>query len=85
MERAIAPLFAQPNGPYGRSKGQIPLKSISKIFIPNFVCVITNKVYKTYRAKFLFCRQGWDLVVLGVTNLFFRTWSCSISIDGDDE
>ena len=33
-------------------------KSISKIFIPNFVCVLTNDRYKTYQTGFLFCRQG---------------------------
>ena len=31
-------------------------KSISKIFIPNFVCVPTNERYKTYQTGFLFCR-----------------------------
>ena len=31
-------------------------KSISKIFIPNFVCVLTNERYKTYQTGFLFCR-----------------------------
>ena len=30
--------------------------SISKIFIPNFVCVLTNERYKTYQIGFLFCR-----------------------------
>ena len=30
-------------------------KSISKIFIPIFVCVLTNKRYKTYGTIFLFC------------------------------
>ena len=29
-------------------------KSISKIFIPNFVCVLTNERYKTYQTGFLF-------------------------------
>ena len=32
--------------------------SISKIFIPNFVCVLTNERYKTYKTRFLFCRLG---------------------------
>ena len=27
-------------------------KSISKIFIPIFVCVLTTKRYKTYRTRF---------------------------------
>ena len=37
---------------YFGSKGQISLyfnyKVISKTFIPNFVCVLTNKRYKAY-------------------------------------
>ena len=36
-------------------------KSISKIFIPNFVCVLTNERYKTYQTVFLFCRLGHPL------------------------
>ena len=31
-------------------------KSLSKIFIPNFVCVLTNERYKTYQTGFSFCR-----------------------------
>ena len=38
-------------------------KSISKIFIPNFVCVLINKRYKTYQTGFLFCRLGHTLGV----------------------
>ena len=33
-------------------------KSISKIFIQNFVCVLTNERYKTYQTGFSFCRLG---------------------------
>ena len=33
-------------------------KSISKFFIPNFVCVLTNERYKTYQTGFLSCRLG---------------------------
>ena len=29
--------------------------SISKIFIPNFACILTNERYKTYQTGFLFC------------------------------
>ena len=36
-------------------------KSISKIFIPNFVCVLTNERYKTYQTGFLFCHLGHAL------------------------
>ena len=32
--------------------------SISKIFIPNFVCLLTNERYKTYQTGFSFCRLG---------------------------
>ena len=38
-------------------------KSISTIFIPNFVCVLTNERYKTYQTGFLFCRLGHALGV----------------------
>ena len=38
-------------------------KSISKIFVPNFVCVLTNERYKTYQTGFLFCCLGHDLGV----------------------
>ena len=38
-------------------------KSISKTFITNFVCVLTNERYKTYQTGFLFCRLGHALGV----------------------
>ena len=59
--------------------------SISKIFIPNFVCVLTNERYKTYQTGFLFCRlghaQGVGLRGTGVPwgSIFFQTWACDIS------
>ena len=34
-------------------------KSISKIFIPNFECVLTNERYKTYQTGFSFCPLGY--------------------------
>ena len=34
------------------------IKSNWKIFIPNFVSVLTNERYKTYKTGFLFCRLG---------------------------
>ena len=44
--------------------------SISKIFIPNFVVVLTNERYKTYQTGFLFCHTvhapGRDFGALGV-------------------
>ena len=33
-------------------------KSISKIFIPNFVCVLTNERYKIYQTGFSLCSLG---------------------------
>ena len=33
-------------------------KSISKIFIPNFVCVLINERYKTYQTGFSLCHLG---------------------------
>ena len=38
-------------------------KSISKIFIPNFVFVLTNERYKAYQTGFLFCHMGHALGV----------------------
>ena len=44
--------------------------SISKIFIPNFVCVLTNERYKAYQKGFSFCdtghAPGWEFGALGV-------------------
>ena len=58
-------------------------KSISKICIPNFVCVLTNERYKTYQTGFSFCHA------LGVgfrgaggaqgVKKKNQTWSCGIS------
>ena len=61
-------------------------KSISKIFIPNFVCFLTHERYKTYQTFFLFCRLGhapW-VGLLGTGGVRrgqknFQTWSCGIS------
>ena len=55
--------FAPPPGALGRGqKVKYHLvsikKSISKIFIPHFVCVLTNERYKTYQTRFSFCRLG---------------------------
>ena len=69
MGRATSNLFlAPPPGALGRGqKVKYHLfsitKSISKIFIPNFVCVIINERYKTYQTGFLFCRLGHALGV----------------------
>ena len=55
--------LAAPTGALGRGqKVKYHLisitKSISKIFIPNFVCVLTNERYKTYQTGFSFCPLG---------------------------
>ena len=67
--------------------------SISKIFIPNFVCVLTNERYKTYQTGFLFSLLGhapgvglWGTRgAQGVKNLFFETFHMAYQIDGDDK
>ena len=68
-------------------------KSISKIFVPNFVCVLTNDRYKTYQTFFLFCRLGHAAGVglwgtggaQGVKKIFFKHGHVAYQIDGDDE
>ena len=62
-------------------------KSISKIFIPNFVFVLTNERYKTYQTGFKILLPGsrptgqtlghWGAE--GVKKFLFQTWSCGIS------
>ena len=67
--------------------------SISKIFIPNYVCVHTNERYKTYQAGFLFCRLGHAPGVglwvtggtQGVKHFFFKHGHVAYQIDGDVE
>ena len=65
MGRATAIVLARPLG-----RGQQVIfhlisitKTISKIFIPNFVCVLTNERNKTYQTGFLFCCLGHALGV----------------------
>ena len=50
----------RPLGPSGVVKYHLIsiTKSFSKIFIPNFVCVLTNERYKTYQTGFVFCPLG---------------------------
>ena len=62
----IVDFLAPPPGALGRGqKVKYHLisitKSISKIFIPNFVCVLTNERYKICQTGFLFCRLGHAL------------------------
>ena len=66
--------------------------SISKIFIPNFVCVLTNERYKLYQTEFLFCRLGhapgvglWGTGGAEVVIFFFKHGHVAYQIDGDDE
>ena len=56
-------------------------KSISKIFIPNFMCVFTNERYKTYQTGFLFCCLSHALGVdLGVLRGQNQIPSCCLSV-----
>ena len=67
--------------------------SISKIFIPNFVCVLTNERYTTYQTELLFCHLGHAPGVeiwgsggtQGVKQFFFKHGFVAYQIDGDDE
>ena len=65
-------------------------KSISKIFIPYFVCVLTNERYKTYQTGFLFCRLGHHAPGVGLwgtggaqgVKFFFKHGQVAYQIDG---
>ena len=63
-------------------------KSISKIFIPNFVCVLTNERYKTYQTGFSIPRGGtsgrWGCPG-GQKFFFFKHGHVVYQIDGNDE
>ena len=93
--RNIKKKLAPPPGALGRGqKVKYHLisitKSISKIFIPNFVCVLTNERYKTYQTGFSLCSlshaPGVGLWGAGgaqvVKKSNFQTWSCGISNRG---
>ena len=68
MAHATAQCFGpRPLGPWGGTKRSnliIITKSISNIFKPNFVCLLTNERYKTYKTGFSFSHlghaPGWD-------------------------
>ena len=68
-------------------------KSISKISIPNFVCVLTNERYKTYQTGFSFCRLGHAPGVglrgaggaQGVKKINFKHDHVAYQIDVDDK
>ena len=100
MGRAMSNFFlAPPPGALGRGqKVKYHLisitKSISKIFIPNFVCVLTNVRYKTYQTVFSFCPLGhtqgaglWGAggAQGGQKRFFFKHGHVVYQIDGDDE
>ena len=87
-------------GPWALGRGQnvkyhlISItKSISKICVPNFVCVLTNERYKTYQTGFSFCclghAPGVDFGVLAVPRwskiYFFKHGHVAYQIDGDGE
>ena len=65
--------------------------SFSKIFIPNFVFVVTNERYKTYQEGFEFCHLGhapgvrlWEAgVPRGSKNYFFKHGHVAYQIDRD--
>ena len=84
MGRATAFFLAPPPGALERGQKVkyhiISItKSISKIFIRNFVCVLTNERYKICQTNFSFGRLGYAPGVglwgaggaQGVKNLFF--------------
>ena len=66
--------------------------SISKIFKPNFVCVLTNERYKTYQMGFSFCHMVhvpevglWGAGVPRGSKKNFKHGHVAYQIDGDDE
>ena len=99
MGRATSNFFLAPHpGALGRGqKVKYHLisitKSISKIFVPNFVCVLTNERYKTYQTGFSFCHQGhapgvglWGAGgAQGVKTIFFKHGYLAYQIDRDNE
>ena len=69
-------------------------KSISKIFLPNFVCILTNERYKTYQTGSLFCSLGhasgeglWSPggAQGGPKDFFFKHGLVVYQIDRDEE
>ena len=91
MGRATSNFFwASPPGALGRGQKVkyhiISItKSISKIFIQNFGCVLTNERYKTYQMGFSFCRLQGAGGAQGVKKILFKHGHVVYQIDGDDE
>ena len=79
-----------------RSKGQISLNFSFHVnfkdFYTNFVCVLTNEIYKTYQTGFSFCHLGHAPGVglrgaggaQGVI-FFFKHGYVAYQIDGNDK
>ena len=60
--------------------------SISKIFIPDFVCVLTNERYKTYQTGFYSVACVMPQGHWGPRGSFFsKHGHVAYQIDGDDE
>ena len=88
-------LFCPPLGRGQKAKYHLIsiTKSISKVFIPNFVCVLTNERYKTYQTGFSFCCLGnapgvglWGAGVPRWSKLYFlKHGHVAYQIDGYDE
>ena len=96
MGRATSNFFCP--APWGPRRGQkvkyhlISItKSISKISLPTFVCVLTNERYKTYQTGFssrpLGHAPGVGLWGAGVAKggIFFKHGHMVYQIDGDDK
>ena len=88
--------FAPPPGALGGQKVKYHLisitKSISKVFIPIFVCVLANEKYKTYQTGFSFCPLGhapgvglWGAGGAQGANFFFKHGHVVYQIDGGDQ
>ena len=65
--------------------------SILKIFIPNFMCFLTNARYKTYQTGFYSVARvmphRWEFGALGCPGgqFFFKHGHVAYQIDGDYE
>ena len=96
MGRATSYFLAPPPGALGKvQRVKYHLisitKSISKIFIPNFVCLLTNERYKTYQTGFSYYHLGHapgvGLWCAGgsLGDIFFKHGHVAYQIDGDDK
>ena len=76
--------------PWGSGEGSKGQVSISEIFfIPNFVCVLTNKIYKTSNRIFILspgsCPRGGTFGCWGPKFIFSEHGHVAYQIEGDDE